>query len=349
MKKRHTTRMRWCFDQLKRIENKINRQVTFAKRRNGLLKKAYELSVLCDAELALIIFSTRGKLYEFCSTSSMLKTLERYQKCNYGAPEAIPMRQQRKPWYWCKLDRLVQPNPKLVLAEANGGRQNKARTRKPGETFHQEQYRPNALLPVSSIKTTQMRTNFGSHSSKLLTSKGIVNMEVGRDLLPSGGVVAVGEVAAGGEIQTDAVVGLEHGSVGGEVGRRTRIGAQVLNLIDELVATATVVAVAGHTLGVLVGSEVLRRDVILCFHDTGDDSPSQFLIYLMLSAYNLVIILARESGLKLELCDIPVENLVPEPLRGSASAQEFMQQLPKFDEELAEKLKDAESGGEVSN
>nr|GEV83688.1 agamous-like MADS-box protein AGL9 homolog isoform X1 [Tanacetum cinerariifolium] len=77
--------------ELKRIENKINRQVTFAKRRNGLLKKAYELSVLCDAEVALIIFSTRGKLYEFSSTSSMLKTLERYEKCSFGPPE------QRRP------------------------------------------------------------------------------------------------------------------------------------------------------------------------------------------------------------------------------------------------------------
>ncbi|KAL0380656.1 UNVERIFIED_CONTAM: MADS-box protein EJ2 [Sesamum angustifolium] len=57
--------------ELKRIENKINRQVTFAKRRNGLLKKAYELSVLCDAEVALIIFSNKGKLYEFCSTSRL--------------------------------------------------------------------------------------------------------------------------------------------------------------------------------------------------------------------------------------------------------------------------------------
>ncbi|CAI0381285.1 unnamed protein product [Linum tenue] len=80
--------------ELKRIENKINRQVTFAKRRNGLLKKAYELSVLCDAEVALIIFSNRGKLYEFCSSSSMLKTLERYQKCNYGAPESTANGQQ---------------------------------------------------------------------------------------------------------------------------------------------------------------------------------------------------------------------------------------------------------------
>lgn len=55
--------------ELKRIENKINRQVTFAKRKNGLLKKAYELSVLCEAEVGLIIFSSRGKLHEFCSAS----------------------------------------------------------------------------------------------------------------------------------------------------------------------------------------------------------------------------------------------------------------------------------------
>ncbi|XP_059648727.1 agamous-like MADS-box protein MADS2 isoform X2 [Cornus florida] len=71
--------------ELKRIENKINRQVTFAKRRNGLLKKAYELSVLCDAEVALIIFSNRGKLYDFCSNSSMARTLERYQRSTYSA------------------------------------------------------------------------------------------------------------------------------------------------------------------------------------------------------------------------------------------------------------------------
>ncbi|KAL9243319.1 hypothetical protein vseg_017220 [Gypsophila vaccaria] len=74
--------------ELKRIENKINRQVTFAKRRNGLLKKAYELSILCDAEVALIIFSNRGKLYEFSSSSSILKTIEKYHRCSYGALEA---------------------------------------------------------------------------------------------------------------------------------------------------------------------------------------------------------------------------------------------------------------------
>ncbi|XP_054782002.1 MADS-box protein AGL42-like [Prosopis cineraria] len=64
--------------QMKRIENKSSRQVTFSKRRNGLLKKAFELSVLCEVEVALIIFSSRGKLHEF-SSSSVQKTMERYR------------------------------------------------------------------------------------------------------------------------------------------------------------------------------------------------------------------------------------------------------------------------------
>ena len=53
--------------QMKRIENATSRQVTFSKRRNGLLKKAFELSVLYDAEVALVVISPRGKLYEFAS------------------------------------------------------------------------------------------------------------------------------------------------------------------------------------------------------------------------------------------------------------------------------------------
>ncbi|KAI6676916.1 hypothetical protein NL676_037712 [Syzygium grande] len=73
--------------ELQRIENKINRQVTFAKRKNGLLKKAYELSVLCEAEVGLIIFSSRGKLHEFCSASSMAATIEKYQRCSYDVLE----------------------------------------------------------------------------------------------------------------------------------------------------------------------------------------------------------------------------------------------------------------------
>ena len=47
--------------QIKKIENTTNRQVTFSKRRNGLIKKAYELSVLCDVDVALIMFSPSGR------------------------------------------------------------------------------------------------------------------------------------------------------------------------------------------------------------------------------------------------------------------------------------------------
>ncbi|CAB4267523.1 unnamed protein product [Prunus armeniaca] len=66
--------------EIKRIENTTNRQVTFCKRRNGLLKKAYELSILCDAEVALIVFSSRGRLYEYSNNNSIRNTIERYKK-----------------------------------------------------------------------------------------------------------------------------------------------------------------------------------------------------------------------------------------------------------------------------
>ncbi|XP_074316473.1 agamous-like MADS-box protein AP1 isoform X1 [Silene latifolia] len=70
--------------QLKRIENKINRQVTFSKRRTGLLKKAHEISVLCDADVGLIVFSTKGKLFEYATDSCMEKILERYERYSYA-------------------------------------------------------------------------------------------------------------------------------------------------------------------------------------------------------------------------------------------------------------------------
>ncbi|XP_031492713.1 MADS-box protein JOINTLESS-like [Nymphaea colorata] len=55
--------------QIKKIDNVTARQVTFSKRRRGLFKKAQELSILCDAEVGLIIFSTTGKLFEYANTS----------------------------------------------------------------------------------------------------------------------------------------------------------------------------------------------------------------------------------------------------------------------------------------
>nr|ASM90855.1 AP1 [Lonicera macranthoides] len=75
--------------QLKRIENKINRQVTFSKRRGGLLKKAHEISVLCDADVALIVFSNKGKLFEYSTDSCMEKILERYERYSYTERQLV--------------------------------------------------------------------------------------------------------------------------------------------------------------------------------------------------------------------------------------------------------------------
>ncbi|XP_061371362.1 agamous-like MADS-box protein AGL104 [Gastrolobium bilobum] len=63
---------------IKKIENTTNRQVTFSKRRNGLIKKAYELSVLCDVDVALIMFSPSGRASLFSGTRSIEEILERY-------------------------------------------------------------------------------------------------------------------------------------------------------------------------------------------------------------------------------------------------------------------------------
>ncbi|KAF3537630.1 hypothetical protein F2Q69_00020527 [Brassica cretica] len=70
--------------QLKRIENPVHRQVTFCKRRSGLLKKAKELSVLCDAEIGVVIFSPQGKLFELAAKGTMDGIIDKYMKFTGG-------------------------------------------------------------------------------------------------------------------------------------------------------------------------------------------------------------------------------------------------------------------------
>ena len=52
-------------------------QITFSKRKAGLLKKAYELSILCDVEIAVIMITSNNKLYQYAS-SNMNSILIRY-------------------------------------------------------------------------------------------------------------------------------------------------------------------------------------------------------------------------------------------------------------------------------
>ncbi|PHT91295.1 hypothetical protein T459_06408, partial [Capsicum annuum] len=56
--------------QIKKIENSTNRQVTYSKRRNGIFKKARELTVLCDAKIFIIMFSSTKKYHEYTSPNT---------------------------------------------------------------------------------------------------------------------------------------------------------------------------------------------------------------------------------------------------------------------------------------
>nr|TKW23253.1 hypothetical protein SEVIR_4G280700v2 [Setaria viridis] len=69
--------------ELKRIENRVSRQVTFSKRRKGLLKKAHELAVLCDVDVGVVVFSERGKLFEYPDPpASLTDLIRRYEAVN---------------------------------------------------------------------------------------------------------------------------------------------------------------------------------------------------------------------------------------------------------------------------
>lgn len=59
------------------IQGERNRTATFQKRKTGLFKKAHELAILTESNVAVIIFNNNGKISEFCS-SNMEEFLLRY-------------------------------------------------------------------------------------------------------------------------------------------------------------------------------------------------------------------------------------------------------------------------------
>ncbi|XWS14915.1 hypothetical protein CRYUN_Cryun35bG0049900 [Craigia yunnanensis] len=135
---------------IRKIDNVTSRQVTFSKRRRGLFKKAEELSVLCDAEVALIIFSATGKLFEFAN-SSIKDILGRYNLHSNN------------------LNKLDQPSLELQLENSNQMRFSK----EIADKSHQlRQMRGEDLRGLNIDELQQLEKMLESGLTRVLETKG---------------------------------------------------------------------------------------------------------------------------------------------------------------------------------
>lgn len=125
------------------------RQVTFSKRRRGLFKKAEELSVLCDAEVALLIFSSTGKLFNY-SSSNMKDILSRYSLHSNN------------------INKLDQPSLELQLENTNIMRMSKEISDK---TRHLKQMRGEDLQGLNIEDLQQLEKMLESGLGRVLETK----------------------------------------------------------------------------------------------------------------------------------------------------------------------------------
>ncbi|XP_053690157.1 myocyte-specific enhancer factor 2 isoform X3 [Sabethes cyaneus] len=140
--------------QISRITDERNRQVTFNKRKFGVMKKAYELSVLCDCEIALIIFSSSNKLYQYASTD-MDKVLLKYTE--YNEPH----------------ESLTNKN--IIELQVNAQKENKNGTMSPDSPEPDDSY---TLTPRTEAKYNKIDEDFQimMQRNQQLSASGRVNM-----------------------------------------------------------------------------------------------------------------------------------------------------------------------------
>ncbi|KAJ3024591.1 UNVERIFIED_CONTAM: hypothetical protein HDU68_007992 [Siphonaria sp. JEL0065] len=154
----------------------------------------------------------------------------------------------------------------------------------------------------------------------------------------------------------------------GEKGKRPLVfhestvgaGLPILSTLEDLVATGDeIVKIEGIFSGTLSyifnnystaggkGTPPKFSDIVNVAKELGYTEPDPRDDLNGMDVGRKVVILGRVAGLPLSLDTLPIENIVPEPLRAIASADDFLQKLPEFDAHFAELNAKANANGRV--
>uniref|UniRef100_A0A8C2PU13 Myocyte enhancer factor 2ab n=1 Tax=Cyprinus carpio TaxID=7962 RepID=A0A8C2PU13_CYPCA len=170
--------------QITRIMDERNRQVTFTKRKFGLMKKAYELSVLCDCEIALIIFNRSNKLFQYASTD-MDKVLLKYteynepheSRTNSDIVEVLNKKEQRG----CdspdpEASYVLTPHAEEKYQKINEEFDNMMRNHKIPAALGQQSYSIPLTLPVTNPTTLSYSTDSSLDTPVSLSKANILSL-----------------------------------------------------------------------------------------------------------------------------------------------------------------------------
>uniref|UniRef100_A0A8C1BW38 Myocyte enhancer factor 2ab n=2 Tax=Cyprinus carpio TaxID=7962 RepID=A0A8C1BW38_CYPCA len=170
--------------QITRIMDERNRQVTFTKRKFGLMKKAYELSVLCDCEIALIIFNRSNKLFQYASTD-MDKVLLKYteynepheSRTNSDIVEVLNKKEQRG----CdspdpEASYVLTPHAEEKYQKINEEFDNMMRNHKIPAALGQQSYSIPLTLPVTNCTTLSYSTDSSLDTPVSLSKANILSL-----------------------------------------------------------------------------------------------------------------------------------------------------------------------------
>ncbi|XP_058855187.1 myocyte-specific enhancer factor 2A-like isoform X6 [Acipenser ruthenus] len=186
--------------QITRIMDERNRQVTFTKRKFGLMKKAYELSVLCDCEIALIIFNSSNKLFQYASTD-MDKVLLKYteynepheSRTNSDIVEALNKKEHRG----CDspdpdASYVLTPHTEEKYKKINEEFDNMMRNHKIPSTLPQQNFSMHVAVPVTNpnvLSYSNPGISLGSQAPVSLADSGMLSPPQGslhRNVVPPG-------------------------------------------------------------------------------------------------------------------------------------------------------------------